>query len=326
MLFVFHTHREIKIKLLAVFLAALVPFFIFIFYLFDLWYDTRRQLVIEENISIARLLSVGIDKSFRTTQAISKLLSESSINQIMQQAEVIDNKDRFKDLLTVFQENIPGLRTISVFDTTGKIIATSMDLTDEQKNITISDRPYFQKTLITHEQVRSGTLTGRFSSERIVAFASPLVENNTVQNIAIATYNLNRLKQQMEAIIGDTKKPILLIDQDGHVAFRLFQPINDEEKFYSIATNQHVQNALQGQESVFEFETFPDMPEGTYIGFAAPIGTNAPHWVVVSMQSTKDIFSPLISLQNSMWIILLSALVFSFLLISFILRKIRIIY
>ena len=124
----------------------------------------------------------------------------------------------------------------------------------------------------------------------------------------------------------DTTKPIILLDQDGKIAFRLYQPIAETKDLDSIAANQYVQAAIQGQESVFEYEEFPGMPKDTYIGAVTPIGTTSPHWVVVSMQSTKDIFSPLISLQNSMWIILVSALVFSILLITFILRKIRIIY
>lgn len=316
MLFVFHTHREIKIKLLAVFLAALVPFLIFIFYLFDLWYDTRRQLVIEENVKTTRLLSLSIDHAFRTTQAMASFFTERNISQTFPN----------QVLFSVIAEKMPVLDSFSLFDRDGTIIATSMDITAEQQKITVIDEPYFKKALNTRQAVSSGVHNGKYYDHRVVNFLSPIVVDNEVQSVVSATYNLERLKSLLEAVIGDTAKPIILLDHEGTIAFRLYQPIAETKDLDSIATNQYVQAAIQGQESVFEYEEFPGMPKDTYIGTATPIGTTSPHWVVVSMQSTKDIFAPLISLQNSMWIILVSAFVFSFLLISFILRKIRIIY
>src|SRR4030042_6998466 len=67
-------HKRIKIKLLLVQFIAIIPLLLFIFYIFDLWYDTRKTLVFQENINIAKVSSLAIREVFSRGETIGSFL------------------------------------------------------------------------------------------------------------------------------------------------------------------------------------------------------------------------------------------------------------
>lgn len=320
-------HQKIKIKLLVVLLAAITPFLIFIFYLFDLWYDTRRQLVIDENITTARLIATNINQSFQIGESTAVMVADQSINQVSQDTQPLRNTDELQEFVKGIQNKGSDLKEVGFFDLAGNIIATSVVLTPEREKANIADRAYFQETIRTKKPSRSGVVFGKLTGQYIIAHAAPVLQEGVVRAVTVSTFDVVQLKTKLESTLTNKNRVIILVDSEKHVAFRLFEPLEQIEKLQSITGNPHVQVASQGIETLFDFESFPAISATErFIGVTAPMGNQIPHWVVVSMQPLSQIYAPLLQLQSSMWIILGSALIFSFALVSYVIRKIRVIY
>ena len=71
------TRKRLKIKLIFIQFFTIIPFLIFIFYIFDLWYDTRRSLVLNENLNYAKLVGENIKDFIVKEELITKIIWKS---------------------------------------------------------------------------------------------------------------------------------------------------------------------------------------------------------------------------------------------------------
>ena len=70
--------KSTKTKLFLIQFLAIIPYLLFIFYLFDLWFETSRSHVLEINLNEAKLLSLYLHDNLTHGLSVSKTLAIAS--------------------------------------------------------------------------------------------------------------------------------------------------------------------------------------------------------------------------------------------------------
>lgn len=177
--------RKFKIKLLVVQLLSILPFLIFIFYLFDLWYDSRRSSVLDDNIDQATTIVEFLNKSLDVAVTVGKVIATD--------ASIVENLTSGENVLNEKLRNINSIKheffAISILDRSGKFIAHSADLTPEQKLINYADRDYFQETLRTKKTFISNPVFGRVTEQPVVAINVPVFKDEEIVAVVRISYS-----------------------------------------------------------------------------------------------------------------------------------------
>ena len=318
-------HPKVKIKILISQFIAVIPFLIFIFILIDLWYDTRRTLILEQNISVTKTLESYISETLNHSNGIASTLAQQEIFEILDKSGYLGQKEKVKSVLKIIQENQANLHSVSLFDPQGNLIETSYAYSEEKAATNISNRDYFLKAVRDRKTVISDPLIGRMSNEYIVIVASPIIVNNNLAGVILVNFNLNQLKKELEAAINGQNRRIFLIDGKGNIIMELNKPFPDDDNKNILKENYHIRQALKGEISRIDNENLPISPK-IQIGYAFPVKGMNFNWVILSVNSTEEIYSPIIKFQSFFWLIFLSSILFILSVISYFLRKIKIIY
>ena len=139
-----NSQRAIKIKLLVIQLIAIIPLLLFIFYIFDMWFDTRRSIALDNSINQARLIANTVEETFKLGVNISAILATSPSFK----ARLNEKSNLLEGTLKTITANIEEINAVMISDAAGKIIGHSDTLTPQQeRDITIADRDYFQELL-----------------------------------------------------------------------------------------------------------------------------------------------------------------------------------
>lgn len=316
-------HRKLKVKLLIVYLFSILPFLIFIFYLFDLWYDTRRAQVLEQNIIYANMAGEFINTTIKEGENISEIMAQDPYFM-----EVVSKMDKEKANLYLKSiiAKIPLINSINLFHPDGTPFASSSDLVTQQSEIKTSDRDYFQKTLETKKMVVSSMTIGRYSAKRLLIIASPVMNKDEISEIITVTLNIDVLKSSVEDILkkqNATNNSLILLDNQGQLVFVANQPYPKEEEINLLAENQCYQDAHNGKNYLLENKSLPFINKKV-MGTCIPINHNG--WVVGNVMPIEELYAPIFKIQKFIWVIIGSALLFAGGLFSFYLRKIRIVY
>lgn len=315
------TRRKFKIKLLIVQLIAVIPFLLFIFYLFDLWYDTQRLLILQQNYSTAQLSASIIRESFKTGINLGSILASDT--DFLTALE--SDKGKAKEKLKNIQDKISELEEILIFDKNGKIITTTLDVSPQQKEeVNISDRTYFQEVVKTKESVIGNPVMSRFTGKKIVPITSPILKEGKVENIVVISYKIEYLQDKIEKTIFENgKKKIMLLDADEEIVFITGNDfLSDQNKL--LLKNNPLIKQIKKEELVFiDGQKIPVLEENE-IGVGTTV--NSSGWIVLSVESAKDIFLPLFKTQRFFWLIISSAMIFAVAVLSFFLRKVKIVF
>lgn len=315
-------HRKLKIKLLFVQLLAIIPFLVFIFYLFDLWFDTRRTLILQENINNAQLISLYINESFKKGLTLSSIIAADTFFH----DNLLQNKQAVKNGLVNFRSKTEDFDGISIFDVNGKIISTTLDITDQQvQEVDISDRDYFAEAVNDKKMVVGNPIVGRFTGNLVVPLAAPLLIDNKVEAVVVTSLVVENLKQKVESnLYLNSDKIVALFDGNKQLVFTLHKPF-PEEKVKGLMTDDTVfaKNLLYGKPQIIENQIIP-LSEKPVSGALVALAEYP--WAVLSVESTESIFSPLFKLQSIIWLIIFFALLFSVAAVTYFIRKVRIVY
>lgn len=314
-------NRSFKSKLLAVQLIAFIPLLLFIFYIFDLWYDTARSSVLNNAINETRLAANTVEESFNFGVNISTILSTSPVV-----ISGLDEKSSLLDgTLRAIITNLDEIKTLMITDTAGKYLAYSGALTPEQKrDTTIADREYFQEVMETKKTVVSDPIIGKIRGKQTIAIVVPVKENGKVTAVVGSAYDMDILKAKLEKVMPENEKQtFLLYDKSGRLVFTLNKPIPNEEEKLLFNNLPIMAKDHKAKISIIENQKLPNSDK-TYLGAIAPVANYG--WTVVNLISTEEIFTPLYKTQAVTWLILLSALLFALSLISYVLRKIKMVY
>ncbi len=312
-------HKRIKLKLILVLLTAIIPLVLFIFYLFDLWYDTSKSLVFQENLAAAKLTSTIIQESFSKASSAAVMLADNPDFVI----KLTKNKQEAKSYLKNIIENNPEYSSILVFDKEGKIITGSLDITDEQENtVNISDWEYF-KTVITTKKAFIGTpIIGRFKKAFVIPVVQPIIKNDEVEKLIVVSYRVSDLKERIKKSINNHNKTVIILDAKGEIVFVTNKDLLDEKTTSLLKDSDCFYEAQKGNDHLIDNKYLPFLDQRV-IGASTPIINY--NWVVISIVPINYVFIQLTKVQNVIWLILFAAIVFALSLISYFIRKIRII-
>jgi len=312
--------RKLKIKLLVIQLLSILPFLIFIFYLFDLWYDSRRSSVLDDNIDQATTIVEFLNKSLDVATTVGKVMA-TNIN-----VETILAKD--ENGLNGALRNInlikPEFLTISILDRNGNFIAHSADLTPEEKLINYADRDYFQETLRTKKTFISNPVLGRVTKQSVVAITVPVFKDEEIVAVVRISYSLDYLKGEIEKTIAESAyKTIFVLDRNNNIIILTNKPLLSEEEKSLFRDFDFIKTTRQNKRAYIENLTLPiiNKPSIGASMLASEFG-----WVVVSVVPVSEIFAPIWKSQSAIWIIMLFAFLFSFSLLTYFLRKVKIVY
>ena len=323
-------HSKIKFKILFSLLLAIIPFIIFIFVLFDLWYDTRRELVIKENLTVAAIMADAVNAYFTTGIDIANILSQKELNNLFKKADILDKPEEIHLILKSVNNQLPLLSSITLVNPQGKIIASSIPFSEIESDFSVSDRGYFQRTLNTGKMQSSDVLTGRITGKTIIMTSSPVFEDNQIASVVLAATDLNELQKNLKSLLPESSgknSDIYLVNKSGKVIFSLLKDLPEGESI-DLSTLPAIQLAATGKEAVIDGSKLPNS-NVTVLGAAVPVkrsNRDNIEWILVSVTASENIFLPVIRAQSFLWILILISTLFALTLISLVLRKIKIIY
>lgn len=313
--------KRLQVKLIFVQILTIIPFLLFIFYLFDLWFDTHRSLILRENLTTAKLVASFINQSFKTGDNMSLILSTNPTFLNM----LATDKGAAREEILSIVDKIPELNSINVFDGNGKVVITSLDITQQQEEeVNISNRDYFQQVKRTKKKVVSSPIIGKFTGKQVVTITAPIIKNGEVEGVVVSAYLLDYIKDTIEQThLKNDDKIIALFDSEGKIVFIAKQPY-PTEKEKSLFDNMPIVKRVKEEKSVLIENQKTSFWDDLAIGAAVSIDDF--DWVVISIEPMKNVFAPLFKVQNVIWLIIFSALLFSFGIVSYFIRKVKIIY
>lgn len=313
--------RRIKIRLFFVQLISILPLLLFIFYLLDLWYDTGRSMALKANITQVKLVAMFIDNSLTGGLRIGNNLA----HDILLQQALAKDKEVSRGIIKNIITDAPEIASIGVFNRQGELVVNTLDLTSEQEKATITDREYYQEVLKTKKKVISSPLLGRYSGKQIIVMSIPIIKNDEVVNLINVSYKLDYLKNQIEKIIpASNHQNIIVLDKNKQIIFLSNQTILAESNRSILADASFIKETQAGKTVVIENQPIPLLNNKRVIGAGVPITDFG--WVVLSVEPIENVFAPFFKVQSVVWLIIFVALVFSISVISYFLRKVKIVY
>jgi len=312
-------HRHFKLKLLLVQLISIIPFLLFIFYLFDLWFDVRRSLVFEQNISEAKQTSEYIRSSLNYGLTVSSILAVDTHFYKILTSEPETASLTLKNIV----KNAPNIDNIVVVDSTGKPIIASLALTAEQQEITNFDRPYFQQVLRTKKAAISNPLTDRLTNKQLVILSAPIIAGDEVVALVNTSFDLEYIKNNLEKTLPNNSKSTIVLDSDNQVSLYLNKP-NPVEGEKSLYVDSPLVAKIKADKVVLiDNQTIPLLDKSV---LGAGVLVDDLDWTVISVQPAETIFAPIFRAESAVWLILFASLLFTLAVVSFFLRKVRVIF
>ena len=321
----FFNHPRIKIKILISQFLAIVPFIIFIFVLFDLWYDTRRSLIFEQNLSTAKLYASYISKNNADIIGLSGTLTSEEVFNMLLKSDYLSDKNKLKAVLKSVSSRHKDIDSVNLFSPDGSLIESSLDYDLSKSQTSILDRGYFQQLVKSKKTVVSDPLVGRLSGKSVYLVASPLVIDGNIEYIVLISVEIDSLKKYFENALTSKNRLIIVTDSEDNIVFTLNSKSTDNLKTDVFKENYHIKIARSGSNSIIDSEKLP-LSEKLLLGYAVPASVNGFNWTVISADSLDEVYLPIIKTQSFFWLILLASTLFALSVVSFFLRKIKIIY
>lgn len=136
--------------------------------------------------------------------------------------------------------------------------------------------------------------------------------------------NLQALSSKLDKIVKSGRKTVILFDRKGNIVLITGKGLIKEEDKTTLAQKKFIIDTLSGNSQFLENEMLPVISSGRFYGATVPISELG--WGVLSVESAQDLFIPITSVQRQLWLIVILALVFSFAIYSYFLRKMRLVF
>lgn len=311
---------KFKLKMLLIQILTIIPFLIMIFFLIDHWYDARRSLILSQNMDYAKLAAGYVGQYLKSSQTMAESLSKN--------AEFSDNlthkPDNARYLLHQLVASSDSIDSITVTDNTGHALISTINLTDEQKDITITDRPYFQEILNTKATTFSKPSYSKFTGKYVAIAGAPVMADSEIRAVVNIYVNLYGLQQKLSDSTNLSDRSLVLLDRSGNVIFITGRGLVKEEDKSALNGNKFVADSIAGKSVLWENEMISLLENKLYMGAVSPVPENG--WSVVSAQPIEAVYAPITRLQQTVWLMLIVAVIFSFSIFSYFLRKIRLVF
>ncbi len=316
-------HPRLKVKLILIQFLTILPFLIFIFYIFDLWYDTRRAQILEKNTSEAKFIAEIIKNELNYAQNLSLILAHNTNFH----KYLLNNRETAHKTLKNITDTSKEINAIVITDPIGRPISASFEITPDEEQTTLTDRDYFQEMLKKKDVVVSPQILGRFSQKNIVIAAAPIIANNEVVAAVLTSYEIESLKKKIEDNLppNNNDRLIFVIEKNGRLSFQVNKPFYKDSDRVFLNDKFYINPPLErGKIALIDNQSLPPYLTEKAMGASVPVDKFG--WVVISVEPTNVIFAPLFKIQSATWLIIFFALIFSVAVSSFFLKKIKIVY
>lgn len=272
--------------------------------------------MLEQNIKYSRLVAEYLKNSLFQSKFTAEIIADIELSL----------KDKNTNFISSIVEKNPAILMIRITDLKGSIMVSALGGDASIGN-------FFADFESNHKTVFSSGITfistGVSSDQtKLLLITSPIIlEQNTV-NFVDMIVDLDYYKKNLEKALPKkddlNDRNIIILDDTGKIVFTVNEPwptANNSNNYFS--DNELFTQAQKDNLFVFENKKIPHINHKV-IGASSTVDNYG--WIVISATSVNEIFKPLYDVQATLWLGLLTALLFSVALVTFILRKINIIY
>ncbi|MBB4195479.1 two-component sensor histidine kinase [Rhizobium aethiopicum] len=277
-----------RLKLVAVAVAALAPVVAMLFYNEIALRHQRNEEVRTSAAQAARQASSEVERIIEGLHAL--LVSVSSMPSV-RHLDVQACNDALKSVA----ENIPNIRTIFVAGLDGRPICGSMAF---PAGVVFSDRDYFRQTLETKD-FSVGTYTqSRLSDRPVLPLAIPLMDGDIIKAIIVSGIRLDWLQNRITERGVAPGNAVTIADGKGTIVAHVPSP----DQFVGTILPEEYQQLIHAEQ--------PDVIETTQDGTARILGyrpialPSSPLYVSAGFSKT-EVFAPIdrATLMNTLAII-----------------------
>ncbi|PDS99414.1 histidine kinase [Rhizobium sp. S9] len=278
-----------RLKLVAVAVAALAPVVAMLFYN---EVALRRQRNEEVRTSAAQAARQASSEVERIIEGLHALLVSVSSMPSVRHLDVPACNDALKSVA----ENIPNIRTIFVAGLDGRPICGSMAF---PKGVVFSDRDYFKQTLET-KNFSVGTYTqSRLSDRPVLPLAIPLMEGDIIKAIIVSGIRLDWLQNRITEREVAPGNAVTIADGKGTIVAHVPSP----DQFVGTILPEEYQRLIHAEQpDVIEITS----QDGTarILGYRPIALPSSPLYVSAGFSKT-EVFAPIdrATLMNTLAII-----------------------
>ncbi|MGG6267828.1 ATP-binding protein [Leptolyngbya sp. AN03gr2] len=185
--------------------------------------------------------------------------TRTALEQLSEKAEV-----RGAQCETILMEQLKRSERYLVLATVGIDGKSTCSAPPTTRAIDVRDRSWFQRTIRDRDFAAGEYQVGRISNQPGLAFSYPLLANNQLQGVIVATLNLNWLNQLIAAKELPAGSTISVVDRKGVILARYPEPekwvgtsIENTDLFKELQTQQTnsttIQKGADGNLQLFAF-------------------------------------------------------------------------
>lgn len=172
---------------------------------------------------------------------------------------------------------------VSVFDTLGDVVATSLERTPAVQRLNVADRDYFRTALQSPHLVIGRAAVGRATGVWSLPLAHRILRDGRVVGVVVATPRLRHIGAYLSTNALTPESMITIVDSGGVVLARNHDP--DQWVGTSIRALRHVSTILGSRDSSSALEPAFDGTVG-YLGWTRV--RRAPWVVMIGIEEASD--------------------------------------
>lgn len=312
---------KLKRKFTIAYLLSILPFLIFVFFLFDQWMDFRRQTILIKNYQIAKTMTTTVRQLFDNTLATGNLLARDPAVRSL-------SKTNAAPLLYRTLEQYPAFTDVVLIDRFGTVIVDPIKPENENKFAALGDKPFF-KELQADKTPQVGNLADSpdRSNNPLIYLASPIINQEaTISGAVVFTLSANTLRSYLELPQSkDNLTWIALLDKNKELIFATqyhredIKDLTPPVSGYNFKDDPVFKNLLAAnRDGSFDGYKSSFMP----IASSGVITTLSPYnWTILIASPIESQIAPISRLQNTFIILSLLSIIYAILIITYFIRR-----
>lgn len=228
---------SLRIKLLFGAVVILTPLLILLVLNYKAAFDTRRDQVLSDQLSVAQVVSVIVNDSFDEALSLARSYATDPVILSFDRERINDYLER---LVPIYPEYDSA---VALFDTNGILIASAR----RTEPISVADREWFQEVMLTQKPIISNVVISRGSGRPIVVAAAPVFDpDGKLAGTVSSALSIDHFPESLAAVERAPGQHIFLADRTGRLAFYTAKPeLAWEER--DLSAYPPVRTALEGK-------------------------------------------------------------------------------
>lgn len=278
---------QFKRRLLLGFFIGLLPFLAMIFYLFDLWFDTRKQAFVDSERLSAQAMSAYVQAVFDQALVATSLVAKDGSITSMQPKQITPKLEELVHTSSLYSRAV-------VFNKNGEVVASTGQT---QAPYTIAEKDYFLELAEVKRPVISDVIIGKITKKVIVIAGSPVEdEKGNLLGVVTLSIDISELGEQIkkQLTLGKTTT-LALLNGGGKLAFATTIPDPTEEERVKFGELLSVKKAIAGEVATVDQDTIPGN-QGYHMGIIVPVYNY--RWAIAILEPSQDVLGVVLTTQK----------------------------